>query len=219
MKRNITNWIAILISVSPLVYLAIIWNKIPQIVPVHYGINMQPDRMGDKSELGVVAGILMVVSLFVFFLFKNLHRFDPKRKEHPPSSTFTKLGFGLVIFLAALSILIIDSGRNNNSSPNLMFPLIGFLFAFIGNYMINIKPNYFAGFRVPWTLNNDENWRKTHQLGGKLWFLGGLVIAVVCLFLSPQAGFLFFLFVTAILVIVPVVYSYRLFKNRRAILE
>ena len=50
MKKNLTNWIAIFISLLPLVYLAIVWNSLPQIVPVHYGWDMQPDRRGNKSE-------------------------------------------------------------------------------------------------------------------------------------------------------------------------
>ncbi|MDQ2752120.1 MAG: SdpI family protein, partial [Bacteroidota bacterium] len=34
----------------------------------------------------------------------------------------------------------------------------------MGNNFYNIKPNYFAGYRLPWTLESEENWRKTHHL-------------------------------------------------------
>ena len=60
----------------------------------------------------------------------------------------------------------------------------GLLIAVVGKYIYNIKPNYFAGIRLPWTLNNDENWRKTHLLGGKLIIGGGLLIVVICLFIN-----------------------------------
>ena len=82
-----------------------------------------------------------------------------------------------------------------------------------GNYMHTIKPNYFAGIRVPWTLNNEENWRKTHLLAGKLWFVGGLVIALVCLLLPANISIITFFTLTMILVVIPIVYSYRLYKN------
>ena len=62
-----------------------------------------------------------------------------------------------------------------------VFAGVGLLLCLIGNYMHTIKPNYFAGLRLPWTLNNEDNWRKTHLLAGKLWFVGGLVIAILCL--------------------------------------
>ena len=60
----------------------------------------------------------------------------------------------------------------------LIFPLIGLLFAFLGNYFKTIKPNYFIGIRTPWTLENEEVWKKTHLIGGKLWFVGGLLMAL-----------------------------------------
>lgn len=212
--KKITNWIAILISLLPFGYIAIIWNSLPQTVPVHFGADMKPDRMGDKSELLLVVGIVAAVSLFVYFLFRNIHHIDPKRKGVPPSSAFYKLGMGMVVFMAALNILIILSAKGVTAFQNLLFPLLGLLFAFIGNYMINIKPNYFAGIRLPWTLSSDENWRKTHQFGGKLWFGGGMLIAVVSLFLPANISFIFFIAMMVPMALMPVVYSYLLFKKQ-----
>ena len=119
----------------------------------------------------------------------------------------------MVIFVSALGCLIITSAKDRAVMKNFIFPLLGLMFAFIGNYMVNIKPNYFAGIRLPWTLSNDENWRKTHQLGGKLWFAGGMLIAVASFFLPGPQAFTFFISVIAIMVIIPLVYSYRLFKK------
>lgn len=213
MKKISTTAIAVLISLLPFGYLGFIWNSLPEIVPVHFGADMKPDKMGNKSELWLVTGIMTAVSLFVYFLLQNLHRIDPKRKDIPPSSGFHKLALGMVVFVAALSILIIMSAKDGTVMKNLIFPLLGLMFAFIGNYMINIKPNYFAGFRLPWTLSSDENWRRTHQLGGKIWFAGGMLIAIVSLFLQESQVLVFFISVMAIMVIVPLVYSYRFFKK------
>jgi len=94
----------------------------------------------------------------------------------------------------------------------LIFPVIGLLFAFLGNVMHSIKPNYFVGIRTPWTLENDETWRATHRLAGKLWFTGGIIIAVAMLVMHPPANVFAFFSITAILVLVPVIYSYRYFK-------
>ncbi|RYG28680.1 MAG: SdpI family protein, partial [Chitinophagaceae bacterium] len=177
------------------------------------GADMKPDKMGNKSELWLVTGIMTAVSLFVYFLLRNLHRIDPKRKDAPQSSGFHKLALGMVVFVSALSILIITSAKDGTVMKNLIFPLLGLMFAFIGNYMINIKPNYFAGFRLPWTLSSDENWRRTHQLGGKIWFAGGLLIAIVSLFLQGSQAVVFFISVMAGMVIIPLIYSYRFFKK------
>ncbi|GAA4742307.1 SdpI family protein [Flavisolibacter ginsenosidimutans] len=213
MKKNLLPWIVVLVALLPAVYLLLIWPSMPQTVPVHFGADMKPDRLGDKDELWLTTGILAVVSIVVYFLLINLHRFDPKRKDAAQSATFQKLAGGTVIFIAALNFLILNSAKGGTTIQSFLFPLLGLMFAFIGNYMNHIKPNYFAGIRLPWTLNNDENWRRTHQLGGKLWFAGGLLIAVVCLFLKPPASFIFFIVVIVVMVFIPVVYSYRLYKK------
>ena len=213
MKKNLLTLIVVFVALLPAGYLLLVWPSLPQTVPVHFGLDMKPDRLGNKAELWLTTGVLAAVSVFVYFLLTNLHRFDLKRKDAAQSATFKKLATGLVVFLAALNFLLVASAKNSGNVQSLLLPLVGLLFAFIGNYMNNIKPNYFAGLRVPWTLNNDENWRRTHQLGGKLWFAGGMLIAVVCLFLQAPASFIFFICITVIMVLVPVVYSYQLFKK------
>lgn len=213
MKKNLLTGIVILIALLPAVYLLSLWPSLPQTVPVHFGLDMKPNRFGDKGELWLSTGMLALVSVGVYFLLNNLHRFDPKRKNTTPSGTFQKLATGLVVFMAALNLLLVASAKNESSVQNFLLPLIGLLFAFIGNYMNNIRPNYFAGFRLPWTLSSDENWRRTHQLGGKLWFAGGMLIAIVCLFLPASAAFGFFIGVVLVMVLMPIVYSYRLFKK------
>ena len=97
----------------------------------------------------------------------------------------------------------------------LIFSGVGLLFAVIGNYMPNLKPNYFAGLRLPWTLENEDNWRKTHRLAGKLFFSGGLILAIICLFTSPIASIIIFFAGTMIITIIPCVYSYKLYKRQK----
>jgi uncharacterized membrane protein len=94
-----------------------------------------------------------------------------------------------------------------------MWPLIGLLFAVIGNYMNNIKPNYFAGLRLPWTLSSDHNWRKAHQLAGKLWFWGGLSAAILSLIIPSPFSIIIFFTILIFLILIPVIYSYRIFKS------
>lgn len=212
-KQGLTTWIIVAIALLPAAYLALIWNSLPPVVPVHFGADMKPDRMGEKAELWLVAGLLAAVSIGVYFLLNNLHRIDPKRKGSDSPSTFSKLAAGIVVFIAALNFIIIASARGSMVLQNFLFPLLGLLFAFLGNYMNHIKPNYFAGIRLPWTLSSDENWRRTHQLAGKLWFAGGLAIAIVSLFLPLAIVVPFFIATTVIISIIPIVYSYRLFKQ------
>ena len=54
--------------------------------------------------------------------------------------------------------------------------LVGILFLVIGNYLPQCKPNYFIGIRTPWTLSNEEVWRKTHRFSRKVFIVLGIIM-------------------------------------------
>ncbi|HVV54923.1 MAG TPA: SdpI family protein [Mucilaginibacter sp.] len=215
-KFNSLDVAALLVWLLPPVYLLYIWPSLPASVPVHYGINGAPDRYGSKNEFLTSQFLLMGVSLGIYLLLKFLPAIDPKKYVKYGEPTFQKLALGLVIFLSALSILIAYSAIIHGfKAGKMILPVVGLLFAFIGNIMYNIKPNYFAGVRTPWTLEDPENWKSTHRLAGKLWFIGGLVITVAVLLLPNKAGFVTFMSLMVVLVLVPVVYSFVYFKKHQ----
>jgi uncharacterized membrane protein len=76
-------------------------------------------------------------------------------------------------------------GRNVAGGRIIMTCLLVF-FVILGNYLGNLRPNYFVGIRTPWTLENPETWRATHRLGGRLMFFGGLILFVTQFFLSED---------------------------------
>jgi uncharacterized membrane protein len=83
----------------------------------------------------------------------------------------------------------------------------------LGNYFKVIKQNYFLGIKTPWTLESEEVWKLTHILAGKLWILGGLLIVIFSLVIPEDINFYLFITITAIITIVPIVYSYLIFKK------
>jgi uncharacterized membrane protein len=94
-----------------------------------------------------------------------------------------------------------------------VFIAMGILFALLGSNMYNIQPNYFAGIRLPWTLESEANWRSTHHLAGRLWFFGGLFFAILVFFLNENAAGIIGAVLLAVLILVPVIYSYTLYKK------
>jgi uncharacterized membrane protein len=214
MKKIVTIAV-IAILLIPAVYLAIVWKQVPPQVTMHFDIEGKPDRLGTRNELMTMTFILIGISALVYLLLTNIYRIDPKKYASENKSRLKKLGLGLVVFMSALQCLIIYSSTHDNISIGLMLPGMGLFFAFIGNYMPNIKPNYFAGFRLPWTLENEDNWKKTHILVGKLWFAGGIFLAIACLFLPSKPAFILFVSVMLIITIIPIIYSYRLFLDQK----
>lgn len=201
----------------PGAYLAWMWNKMPEKVALHFDITGNPDRFGNKSALLVSAIILIAVNIFVFFLLTNIYRIDPKKYAAENKDRLVRIAFAVALFLSGILCLIIYSSVSGGSrfDTKLIFAGTGLLFVVIGNYLPNLKPNYFAGLRLPWTLENEDNWRKTHQLAGKLWFAGGLFLAVICLFLPPVAAIAVFFTVMIVITVIPCVYSFRLYKKMK----
>jgi uncharacterized membrane protein len=120
----------------------------------------------------------------------------------------------LTTFMSILALFIIYSAKNQSfANPNYIILLIGVLYIILGNYFKTIKANYFIGIRTPWTLENETVWKKTHKLGGKLWFVGGIIVVLTSLILDKEPNVTVFLIITGIITIIPIVYSYIIFKN------
>jgi len=199
---------------APFVYLGLVWQQLPETIPVHFDEQMQPDRYGNKSELFVMVSILAAVSLFVYVLLTQLPRIDPKYRNNTSPGPMEKLALSMVVFMGAIGIVVIYSTHNPMSS-RIVFVLLGLLFSVVGYFIRDIKPNYFAGVRLPWTLESAENWTKTHLLTGKLWIWGGILFVVGSHLVRDNSLETFFLILVAILVIVPTVYSFWLFKQEK----
>ncbi len=207
------------IALIPIAYLFSIWEGLPEVMAIHFDLKGNPDKFGNKSELMTMTIILSAMSILIYFALSNVYKIDPKKYAVENKERLKRMGFAIAVFLIAITCLIIYSTSKGTMKMTIryIFAGVGLLLCLIGNYMHTIKPNYFAGLRLPWTLNNEDNWRKTHLLAGKLWFIGGLVIAILCLLVPDTVAIVFFLIAAMVLILVPAIYSYRLYrKNDRA---
>lgn len=208
------------IVVIPLVYLAAIYNTLPQTVAVHFGMEGKPDKFGSKATLLVSSIVLSVVGFGIYLLLSNIHKVDPKRTAKYSAGSMKKVGFAIAIFMAALNIAFtIAAVETKLHVDKILFPLVGLLFAYLGNVMYSVKPNYFFGMRTPWALENEDNWRKTHQLAGKLWFLGGIMFVLISLLFAASFVFIAFVSIIVIITFIPLVYSYTIYKQQQRSLE
>jgi len=214
------NKIIWLIMAAPAIYLALAWNKIPERVALHFNLSGVPDRYGNKNELLIILAILTVVNIALYLLLSNAYKVGSGRNGLENKDRFKRIAFAVGVFIACLTCYLIYNCIKGGGSPfsvKLIFGLIGLLWCIMGNYMYNIKPNYFAGYRTKWTLNNEENWKKTHLLAGKLWFAGGLFLAIVCLFSSEKGAIIIFVLISLVITIIPGIYSYRIHKKQKAL--
>ena len=208
-------WLVALMIIAPFIYGALIFPQLPSKIPTHFNIEGKADAWGGPSSIFLGPGIMGAVSIFVYVLLSNLKKFDPKKYDEANDTLYKDFAVLTVVFLSILSLIIIYSSTHADeiNVGQLILPLVGLSFAGLGWYMPKFKQNYFVGFKLPWTLENVDNWNETHKVAGKIWIYGGLFQVVVTFLLPMKFGFIGFILATAVMVIIPSVFSYRMFRN------
>ena len=212
MKENLKKELPIIgFVLLPFIYLAYLWNSLPTIVPIHWNHDGEIDNWSSKYFLIV---LLFLLPVLTYFLMSVIPRIDPKKRIEIMGGKYYQIKFVVVVFMSVLALFIIHSSQSQMlSSPTMVLILIGLLFMALGNYFKVIKQNYFLGIKTPWTLESEEVWKLTHILAGKLWIIGGLLVVIFCLVLPENSIFYVFITITAIITIVPIAYSYLIFKE------
>ncbi|MFT5890922.1 MAG: putative membrane protein [Dokdonia sp.] len=211
---NIRKEIPLLcIVILPFLYLGYLYADLPETVPTHWNIDGDIDDWGSKSMLWIIP---FMTSFLVYILVTLAPKIDPKGQIKQMGAKFHQLKFIMVLFSAVLGLYILYATQQQSMfSPKGIFILLGVFFTALGNYLPSVKPNYFIGLRTPWTLESATVWKKTHRLTGKLWVLGGLLIIVLSLLIPQPQNLIVFFVITAIITIIPLVYSYVWYKQEK----
>lgn len=198
------------------IFSAIMYSKLPDIIPTHWGINGEADGFSSKT-FGVFFAPLLGLALAI--LFPIVQRMDPRRESYANfQETWNRLQIGIIGFFAYIHVITLFAGINpsmNGHVGNYITSGMGVLFILIGNSMGKIEQNWFVGLRTPWTLSDPEIWRKSQRLGGLLFVLGGIATLIMSLTMKSDLV-LFVTFMTIILSVsvIPVGYSYYLARKK-----
>ncbi len=187
----------------------------------HWNLQGQIDGYMPRFWALSIAPILI---LFFFALFTVLPQLDPLLKnigeKREMGKYFDKFIFIFSLFLFYLHLLSIAVNLNivNNWGLNLnigqlLMPAMGILFFFMGIFLMNIRRNWFAGFRTPWTIASDKIWGKTHKVGGFLFIVTGALIAFS--FLWPEIAVWILLVAILTDIFVPILYSLYLYLQTK----
>jgi uncharacterized membrane protein len=188
------------------------YSHLPDQIPTHWNIRGEVDGYGSRTfgALGIP-----LITLGIFFLFRFLPSIDPRKRNYvqfAKSYRAIKLVFIIFMFTLYSATILFSLGYPVNITfvVNL---LIGILFIVIGNYLGKVKHNYFVGIKTPWTLADEEVWKKTHRLAAPLMVGAGVSFTIGALVRHPATFILSFSMIM-VAVLVPTVYSYLLFKKR-----
>lgn len=156
---------------------ALAWPELPATMDVHWNAAGEADGTAPKA-----VGVLLIPGLSVALMavFGLLPRIDPLGENvadfRRHYDTFAVL---LVTFLTGVHgvVLAVNLGVDVPTTPVVLVATGGVL-AYVGVLLGHAEPNWFVGVRTPWTLSSERVWRRTHDLGGPLFVVAGVVLAL-----------------------------------------
>lgn len=208
MKRSLAFKIGLFVLLIPLIIGIIVYKDMPAEMAIHFNVKNQADGFSSKEMalFGIPASMLLMY-IFVY-VFTNL---DPKRKNQNDKALALAL---LLIPILSIVTTCLTISYNSGQRPDVagwIKIILSIAFILIGNYLPKVKRNYTLGIKLPWTLDNDFVWDKTHRLAGKLWMLCGFISLLLSFFLRENE--VLFMANILIMVFIPTVYSYFVYRS------
>lgn len=185
---------------------------------------MLPEKMASHWDaLGNVNGymskfwgifLVPIISAVMFIVFLIVPRMDPKKenieKFRVHFDRFIILLFCFLLYIYCLTLWWNVGGRFD--MVKFLIPAFAALFYSVGVMIGESKMNFSIGIRTPWTLSNEEVWKKTHDLGAKLFKAAGLISLLTIFF--PAVAIWLVIVASLLAALIPVVYSYFVYKSQ-----
>ena len=197
-----------------LVLAAWAWVQVPAgaQVPIHWGIDGQPDGYGPK-ESALLFTPLLSIGLVVMLYF--LPMFEPRARNLAASGpAYLQVTIALLVLMVGLQLMVVLAAVGRPLDVTFVLSIgTGSLFVVIGNVLGKVRSNFMFGVRTPWTLSSDLSWNKTHRLVGRLFVVLGFAVAISGLVGGNQALLAVLLGGIVVVLVVSFAYSYRVWKT------
>lgn len=204
MKNKFKIIITSIIVLLPILVGVAYWDELPEQIATHWGPSGEPDGWSSKA-VAVFAVPLFLTAIHLICIMAT--RSDKKNRSQ--NAKMMELTYWLtpVVSLIVNGMTYANALGREVDVIRLLPIVIGLLFLFIGNYMPKCTPNRTIGFRIKWTLEDEENWIATHRFGGKVLVIGAIVLLATVL---APAEILAWLMIGIVLAMaaVPLIYSY-----------
>lgn len=201
-----TLFITCAVILLPIVAGLLLWDRLPDRIPTHWGMGGEVDGWSSKGfAVFAMPALMLGIQLLCFFVTAS----DPKRGNIRRKYLSMVLWIIPVLSVMTSCISYAVALGAQIRVEQVIPGFIGLMFVIIGNYMPKFQQSYTMGIRLPWTLSSEENWNRTHRFGGKIWALGGIGV----LFCTLMGWGIASIAILAVVVIVPTVYSYVLYRK------
>ena len=210
MKRKVTVILTTLLCLAPILLGLYLYDQLPDMVPTHFNANWEPDGWSSKPMAVFGLPCLMAgLNLLCFFAFEQMKKRDSDRKVAPDTlmSFCFWIPAAISVFMVPMTLLM-AIGKDIPLTTILNI-FMGLTFLVAGNYMPKCRMNAYVGLKFPWTYSSEENWYKTHRLGGFVWVIAGALLLLNAVLDLPVLGAI------AVLpaILIPGVYSFFLYRK------
>lgn len=207
-KKLILSSLGILL---PIFIGLLLWNQLPDQMATHWNASGEADGWSGKAFSVFALPLIILPAHWICLFVTTLDT-----KNHEQSRKALNMIFWIMPIVSVCSSgLIYSTALGHPLEPSsLLMGMVGLSFALIGNYLPKVKQNYTLGIKVPWALQDEENWNATHRFAGKLWMAGG-VILVVMAFFPMEWTVIPIVIILLALAIGSVLYSYLYYQKHR----
>ncbi len=207
--KNKTTIMTTIICLLPLIISLVVYDKLPDQIAVHFDSAGNPNNYMHKAIAAFgLPFLFMAINLYTHFRVNK----DPKVQNASNAlKTISKWATPVVSVVVVPVTLFMSMGAVI-PIPMIVTALVGIIIVLCGNYLPKCKRNYTVGIKLPWTLDNEDNWFKTHRFAGFIWVIGGIVITVNAFLSIPYVS----ICVPVVLVVGPFAYSYLYYRNHMA---
>ncbi len=172
-----------LVCALPIVLGLAIWDKLPDMVAIHFDINNNPDNFAPKS-VAVFGLPLLMIALQAFCCFVTDIN-EKKKGNNPKIARISKWIIPVMSLIIHPVTLIYSTGKNIDIRRVAVF-IVGAIFIVLGNYLP--KLDYVKNYKF-----DSEKARKINRFSGYTMVIMGVlflislffppVVSVACLFL------------------------------------
>ena len=207
-NKKLLVW-STLVLLLPMLLGLILWNRLPDEIAIHFNAAGDADNFAGKTfTVFAIPGIMLAVHLLALVMTSV----DPKHKNID-GKPLTLIFWLCPVLNLLLSSVVYANALNIGLNVGLVMMLVlGVMFIIIGNYLPKCKQNFSFGIKIPWTLNDEENWNHTHRFTGRLWTLCGALMVL----LAFTGNIWICMGILFVMVIPPMIYSYLYYKKHSA---
>ncbi|NMB45614.1 MAG: SdpI family protein [Firmicutes bacterium] len=187
------------------------YPQLPERVPSHWNIRGEVD--GYSSRFFGAFG-LPLLNLGIYVLMLVAPALDPQKANYPRFvGAYNVIRWTIIAIMSLLHVVVLMAGLGYTiDAGKVVQPAVSVMFILIGNQMGRFRHNYFVGIKTPWTLANEEVWRRTHRVSGPIWVVGGF-IGLLGTWLPAPYNFVTMMVAILGASLISLIYSYVIFKQ------